>query len=353
MDTARKLAFAGFSALLISSVAFGQTIISARSGLVHYVEGEAWLDDNAVEPRAGEFPEVKEKSVFRTGEGRAEILLNSGVFLRIGENSSIRMISNRLIDTRIEMISGEAMVEAAEILPDNAVTIVAGEAQTSILKKGLYAFDAAPARLRVYDGEAGVDLTGHTGTIEVKEGKLLMLDGKTLTAEKFDKQVGDELYRWSRHRAEYVAMANASAAHSIQQAGSTWNTGGWQYNPWFGMFTFIPASGILYSPFGFGFYSPSSVWYAYNPYMYGGYYYGGGGGYYGSGRGGRGVLGYDSGGGYTTTTRGVGSLATSSSSTGVSSSSSSVSAGGGMRGGGVSGGGGGDRGSSAGGGRGH
>lgn len=340
MDTAKMLVFAGFSALLLSSAAFGQTVISARSGLVHYVEGEAWLDNDVIEPRAGEFPEVKEKSVFRTGEGRAEILLNSGVFLRVGENSSIRMISNRLIDTRIELVSGEAMVEAAEILPDNSVTIVAGEAMTSIVKKGLYAFDASPARLRVFDGEAGVEAAGQT--IQVKEGRMMMLDGKNLTAEKFDNKVGDELYRWSRHRAEYVAMANASAAHSIQQSGSMWRTSGWQYNPWFGMFTFIPASGILYSPFGYGFYSPGAVWYAYYPQPS----YGGHGGYFGGGSSG---LGYDARGGYVTAARGSGSMVSSgNAAVSAAPSSPAVSSGGAMRGGGGAG-----RGGSAGGGRGH
>jgi hypothetical protein len=340
MDTAKMLVFAGFSTLLLSSAALGQTVISARSGLVHYVEGEAWLDNDVIEPKAGEFPEVKEKSVFRTGEGRAEILLNSGVFLRLAENSSIRMISNRLIDTRIELASGNAMVEAAEILPDNAVTIVAGEAMTSIVKKGLYAFDGSPSRLRVYDGEAGVEVAGQT--LQVKEGRMIALDGKNLTAEKFDNKAGDELYRWSRHRAEYVAMANASAAHSLQQSGSMWQTSGWQYNPWFGMFTFIPANGILYSPFGYGFYSPSAVWYAYYPQNY----YGGGGGYFG---GGGSSFGYDSRGGYVTAARGTGSVVSSGNSA-VSSAPSSpaVSAGGGSRGGGGA-----DRGSSAGGGRGH
>src|SRR2546429_3861810 len=48
------------------------------------------------------FPDVKENWQLRTEEGRAEVLLTPGVFLRVSENSAIRMIANRLIDTRVD-----------------------------------------------------------------------------------------------------------------------------------------------------------------------------------------------------------------------------------------------------------
>ena len=58
-----------------------------------------------------------------------------------------------------------------------------------------------------------------------------------------------------------------------------WYGTGWYWDPWFDSWAFIPGFGFMYSPFGFGFYSPG-YWGA-----YGGY-----GGYYGRfGYGGRGV----------------------------------------------------------------
>ena len=47
-----------------------------------------------------------------TGQGRAEILLTPGVFLRVGENTSIKMLDNRLLSTRVEFLSGSAIVES-------------------------------------------------------------------------------------------------------------------------------------------------------------------------------------------------------------------------------------------------
>ena len=45
----------------------------------------------------------------------AEILLTPGVFLRVAENSSIKMISSRLIDTRVDLLSGSILIECAEL----------------------------------------------------------------------------------------------------------------------------------------------------------------------------------------------------------------------------------------------
>jgi len=42
------------------TVAFAQTVISAHSGLIHYVEGRVLLDGKPVEVKITNFPEVKE-----------------------------------------------------------------------------------------------------------------------------------------------------------------------------------------------------------------------------------------------------------------------------------------------------
>ncbi len=46
-----------------------------------------------------------------TEDARAEVLLTPGVFLRLGSHSSFKMVSNLLSDTRLEVLSGTAIVE--------------------------------------------------------------------------------------------------------------------------------------------------------------------------------------------------------------------------------------------------
>ncbi len=255
---------------MVSGVtAFAQSIISAHSGVLHYSEGAVFIADKAVGAQLGTFPDIKENGQLRTGQGRAEVLLTPGVFLRVGENSAVRMITNRLIDTRVEFVSGSVMVEVDDPLKDNSVALVYKDYTVQLKKHGLYGFESDPAQLKVYNGEAEVSTDGNT--VVVKEGKLLPFTS-ALVAEKFDNKDGDALWRWSKRRSEYVSVANLSAAKYVKDSGTSgWNTGGWYYNPYYSMFTYLPGRGMFYSPFGYSFWSPYSV---YNYYGQGQAYYG-------------------------------------------------------------------------------
>ena len=279
----RVLLGAGVLAAGTSFVASAQSVISAKSGLVHYVEGRVFVNGQQVESKFGNFPDVKENSQLRTEEGRAEVLLTPGVFMRVSENSAIRMMTNRLIDTRVEFLSGSALVEAGELLKDNHVAIVYKDYIINLEKKGIYRFDAEPAALRVYEGEAIAERDGKT--VEVKGGHMLAFDG-ALTLAKFDAKDLDQLYRWSVRRSEYLAMANVSAAKSVRDSGIYWGSNSWYWNPYFNMYTFVPSNGMYFSPFGYAFWSPFTVYnYLYSP----GFYVGRGG--YGGSRGGGGFVG--------------------------------------------------------------
>jgi hypothetical protein len=246
-----------------------QVVLSARAGLVHYVEGEVALvsagKSSAVQNSAnGRFTDMKDGDrLITSAEGRAEVLLNPGVFLRLGEDSEIRMISSRLSDVRVEVVKGNALVEATEVLKDNAVTILAGSAELTFDRMGLARINPR-AGIRVYKGQASVTVAGATQVL--KEGREMLFEGDYVVA-KFDAKVGDPLYRWANRRAEYIGMANIAAAHMARKSG-TYSTSGWFYNPYYGLVTFLPMGSTLYrSPFGYMFYSPSLVRRYYQSYM--------------------------------------------------------------------------------------
>src|SRR5690242_157417 len=320
-----------------SFVASAQNVISAKSGLIHYAEGRVYLGDQLVENKFGSFPEIKENAQLRTEEGRAEVLLTPGVFLRISENSSFRMVTNRLIDTRLEFLSGSILVEADELLKDNGVTVVYNDYAVQIEKKGIYRFDSDPATLRVYDGAVLAQINGKNQ--EIKEGQMLAMNGE-LKLAKFNKDDVDSLYKWSKRRSEYISMANVSAAKSVQDSGMGWYSSGWAFNPYFNMYTFIPGRGAFYNPFGYALWSPFAVYdFLYAPGFYNtGYIRTGGGG---GGHTSRGVVASGAHTTVATTRSGLsgtvassGGSARSSSSAASSSVSSPVSRGGGVVGGG-------------------
>jgi len=95
--------------LVGASSAWAQQVISAHSGVIHFVEGQVTLEGTPVQPKFAEFPDVKNGQTLATQDGRAEVLMNPGVILRLGENSAFKMLSNSRSDTRLEVLSGEAV----------------------------------------------------------------------------------------------------------------------------------------------------------------------------------------------------------------------------------------------------
>jgi len=256
--TRLALGFAVFSAVG-TQLALAQLAISGQAGLIHYTEGKVFLNDQLIEPKFGEFPQMKDGQQLRTEEGRVEVLLSPGIFLRLGENSALRMVNNQLVDTQLELLSGEALLQVDEIIKGDSVIVTYRDYAVRFLKTGIYRLTSEPEELRVYNGEASVASTSETKV--VKDGRSLTLDSGFKEA-KFDKNDVDDLYKWSRRRSEYIAMANVSSAKTMLDSGSYswwWQGGVWDYNPFFGMYTFIPFGGMYYDPWGFAFWSPFTV----------------------------------------------------------------------------------------------
>src|SRR3954454_8190152 len=117
---------------------YGQNVISAKSGLIHYTEGKVFLADAAVTQKVGEYPDMKAGQHLRTEEGRAEVLLTPGVFLRLAEDSEIAMISNALTNTRLDVVKGSVIIEAGEISKEQAIELTVGGSTLELRKRGVF-----------------------------------------------------------------------------------------------------------------------------------------------------------------------------------------------------------------------
>ena len=104
-----------FAIALGSLTAMAQSVISAKAGLIHYVEGDAMVNDQIFVLKESKFLELKNKEVLRTDEGRVELLLAPGTILRLSEKSAVRMDSNALLATRLTLLEGTAIVEVMEV----------------------------------------------------------------------------------------------------------------------------------------------------------------------------------------------------------------------------------------------
>jgi len=265
--------FATVAILAVAAVsASAQPIISAKSGVIANVEGKVLINNTEVQESVTHFPEVKEGSTLRTEDGRVELMLPPGFMLRMGENGSLKMLANRLIDTRVEMQAGSAVVEVDQTKPDYSVAIALKDGVVNLSKVGVYRFDSDPARLKVFHGSATVEVGGQN--VMIGSGRMLALTGGATTTEKFDVEQTDALDNWSRRRAEAMAVANVSGAKyndsgrpSQGGPGSTW-----VYNPYYDMYTYMPMAGTMCNPFyGLCFYSPMAAYQTFYlmPRMYG------------------------------------------------------------------------------------
>jgi len=292
MHTQRCLATAVVLMAFTTAVSSAQSVTSAHSGTLHYFDGAVTIDGVQVDSKVGKFSEIKENGLLRTGQGRAEVLLTPGVFLRVGENSAIKMLDNRLLSTRVEFLSGSAIVESDDpevSVKDPAVTILYKDYEVQPLKYGVFEITSDPGQMKVFKGQANV-VAGKIRT-QVKEGRLLPFTAALLT-EKFDEKQGDDLYLWTRDRSAYLSAANMSSARTLASNGYSMDSlylgggypglgfssrfqGGWYYNQGLSMYTYLPYGGTSWSPFGYGFFSPATIYSYYSP---GGYYWYGGGG---------------------------------------------------------------------------
>lgn len=259
----RRSMFASLGGLVLAVFAVpAQGSIPAHPGTLNYIEGTASIGSQALNSQSVGSVELSAGQTISTKNGKAEILLTPGIFFRLGDDSSATMVSPGLTNTLLTLEKGRAMVEVDEIRPENNVRVNEHGVSTRLLKTGLYDFDADRGAIRVFDGQASVETPGHP--VKLKGGHELDLNATgNLKAQKFDKKASqDDFYRWSSLRSAYVAEANVDSARLYVAGpgvyGPEWFGAGWYWDPYFGAYTFIPADGIFYSPFGFGYYSP---WY--------------------------------------------------------------------------------------------
>jgi len=254
-----------FLAVILSAPVFAVTpdAHSALPGTLNYVEGQASIGQDTLDANSVGSATLQPGDTLETGNGKAEILLTPGVFLRVGDNSSVKMISPSITNTEVQIDQGRAMVEVAEIHDQNNLLINEDGVQTRLVKTGLYEFDADRQQVLVFDGKA--DVFDGDRTVGVNGGHEVDLntDGP-LKSHGFDKDdyKQSDLYEWSSLRSSYLAEANVDAARIYVNNGyygPGWYGAGWYWAPGYG-YTYIPADGFFLSPFGWRYYSPLVVY---------------------------------------------------------------------------------------------
>ena len=277
-----KMMLVSAGLFLAAACAFPQAYtISAKPGAVNYIEGTVLLDGQPLSVSELKSTFVNAGGLLETRDGKAEVLLTPGVFLRVGERSQVRMLAASLVNPQIAIEAGESMLEVDDVVRDSRLTVSMRGGLAAIDKAGLYRFVAdGEASIAVIDGKAEISLGEKHENIG--KGREVLL-GEALKTKKFDKDQIDDLYAWSNIRSQYNASLTYQAARSAYNSGGYgsgysgynglpiggYGSGfggfygpGWYWSNGFNSWLWMPSNGAFFSPFGWGFYGPAYVGYA-------------------------------------------------------------------------------------------
>lgn len=220
-------------------------------GTLNYLEGVAYLDGQQLTQQSVGSVAMQAGEELRTSEGRVEILLNPGVYLRVGHNSAVKMLSPELTPTVVELEHGHAGVEVDQLFRENTLQVIDNGVTTQMVKTGYYEFNANSPMARVFKGQAEVEYQ-HRQWQEVKGlHQMALFPGEHAKTRKFTPDLAeDQLLAWSKLRSENLAEANNQIASEYYGAGYA---PGWYPDPWYPGFTYLGMN-PFYSPFGWGFY---------------------------------------------------------------------------------------------------
>ena len=163
MPRLRKIAIAVLAALFAPAL-FAMDVPHATQnaqaanlavpGALNYIEGSATIGGEPLAQQSVGSAVVNPGEVIATTDGRAEVLLTPGVFLRLGHNSAVKMVSPDLTNTVVDVERGRAAIEVDQLFKQNDIHIVEDKVPVQLLKPGLYEFDADCGAVMVFSGEA-------------------------------------------------------------------------------------------------------------------------------------------------------------------------------------------------------
>ena len=262
----------------LTAAAGDRYVISAKAGGVNYVEGAVTVERKAGTSGyliKGDKLDVGDR-VSTAANGKAEILLNPGSYLRLGGNSIFEFKTVSLDDLQLKIRKGSAILEvfAAE---EFKVSVDTPSTRFLLVQTGVFRVDVLNdqrSSLEVWKGSARA-----AGTEAIKGGRVATTSGPgSVLVAKFDRGEKDALDIWSKARSKELAKLSDRLRKDDLRAelmrsflGHRWNMfssfGLWVFDPRFGGYCFLPFGYGWNSPYGFG-YGHSMWWYDMPPVVY-------------------------------------------------------------------------------------
>src|SRR5215218_7755851 len=278
--------------LCFSTVSLGQNrekfVISAKAGGINAITGEASVHSRGESDwqQLSITDDLNAGDRVRTAyDGRVEILLNPGSYLRVGGDSEVELSNNSLENLEVRLLRGTAIVEAtgADGLELN-INISTPHTKLAIVRHGLYRLNVVPGDATELIVRKGRVILSDSHT-KVKGGNKVVFSATNVSVAKLtkeEKKTKESIDTWSKERGETLARANRRISDRMLTSAFSsyrdWDPfsrsfGLWFYNSRVGCYTFLPFyygwgspygnsySTSVYSPyFGLGYPTARGTW---------------------------------------------------------------------------------------------
>jgi len=257
--------------LCCSIVSFAQNrekfVISAKAGGINAITGGATVNsrgDSGWDQLMITYDLNSGDRVRTAYDGRVEILLNPGSYLRLGGNSEVELLDNSLANLEVRLLRGTAIVEAtgADGLELN-IGISTPHTRLAIVRQGLYRLNVVPEDATELIVRKGRVILSDSHT-KVKGGNKVVFSATNFSVAKLNKEekkIQDEVEVWSKERGKTLAKANSritngmltsalSSYNSFNHPFSNRSLGIWFFNTRLGCYTFLPFFYGWGSPYG-------------------------------------------------------------------------------------------------------
>jgi uncharacterized membrane protein YgcG len=257
-------------------------VISAKAGGINAITGQASVHSRGETDwqQLSITDDLDAGDRVRTAnDGRVEILLNPGSYLRLGGDSEVELSNNSLENLEVRLLRGTAIVEAtgADDLDLN-INISTPHTKLAIVRQGLYWLNVVPENATELIVRKGRVILSDSHT-KVKGGNKVVFNATNVSVAKLTKEEkkaseSEEVDIWSKDRGKMLAKANSRINDRMVNSVSTffndWDPfsrrlGVWFYNRQASCYTFLPFYTGWGSPYGsyntFLYYPPAY----YNP----------------------------------------------------------------------------------------
>lgn len=271
--------------LFCSTISLGQNrekfVISAKAGGINAITGEAKVHSRGESDwhQLNITDDLNEGDRVRTAyDGRVEILLNPGSYLRVGGDSEVELSNNTLANLEVHLLRGTAIVEAtgADGLELN-INISTPHTKLAIVRQGLYRLNVVPGDATELIVRKGRVILSDSHT-KVKGGNKVVFSASNISVAKMTKEEKKALEKqdvelWSKERAETLAKANRRISDRMMTSAFATFRDTDPFSPRWGLWFFNSRAGCYtFLPFFYGWGSPYGKSYTTSAYYPSAYY---------------------------------------------------------------------------------